>query len=132
MPQANRPIESLHLIEATADRSSLVESSQSVEYKRLGAAKSEKQKDSLDDVSISLSEEKTLEKSEPHYFDDLKNTTSKTEDTSPLNNDILFIDEGPFNTSPGKDNTNERSTRPKDLNISKNLKTDFKFFDKSR
>ena len=61
MSQAKRPIESLHLIEATADRSSLVESSQSVEYKRLGAAKLDKQKDSLDDVSISLTEEKTLD-----------------------------------------------------------------------
>ena len=123
MPQAKRPIESLHLIEATADRSSLVESSKSVEYKRLGAEKTEKQKDSLDDVSISLSEEKTLEKSRSLCVDDLENATSKTEDNSPLNNDFLFIDEGPFNTTPGKDDTNKRSTRPKDLNISNNLKT---------
>ena len=112
-----KPSDSLHLIEATADRSSLVESSQSVEYKQL---EGEVKMGSLDDISINLSEKETLKKSKTTQISDVQ--TADIENPS-FSNDFLFIDEEPFSTPPGKDNKKERSTRPKDLSISNILKT---------
>jgi hypothetical protein len=115
------PSDSLHLIEATTDRSSLLGSSKSVEYKIFGEERSEQQVDSLDDISVSLSEGKPLNKTKPHSVN-VKTVTTDSENLA-FNNDFIFIDEDPFNEPPGKDNKNERSTRPKDLGISNILKT---------
>ena len=118
-----KPSDSLHLIEATTDRSSLLESSQSVQYKIFGEERSEQQVDSLDDISVSLSEGKPLNKTKPQIVNvNVKTATTESENLA-FNNDLIFIDEDPFYECPGKDNKNERSTRPKDLGISSILKT---------
>jgi len=103
-------IDSLHLIDATTDRSSQFETLQSVEYERMEEDILVEQNDSLDDISISLGEGKAIEKIVP--------LVKKSETVVLSDGGFLFIDDESFTDSPGNDTKNETPTRPKDLNFS--------------
>ena len=113
-------LESLHLIEVTHDHSSVFECSESVKYKTIQEDKSLKQTDSLDDVSMSLSEGK----SKIGRALKIENISEEVQTTENMfTDDFLFIDEDNNKDTPGKNYQREMITRPKNLNLSGNSKT---------
>ena len=113
-------LESLHLIEVTNDHSSVFECSESVKYKTIQEDKSLKQTDSLDDVSMSLSEGK----SKIGRALKIENISEEVQTTENMfTDDFLFIDEDNNKDTPGKNYQREMITRPKNLNLSGNSKT---------
>ena len=113
-------LESLHLIEVTNDHSSVFECSESVKYKTIQEDKSLKQTDSLDDVSMSLSEGK----SKIGRALKIENISEEVQTTENMfTDDFLFIDEDNNKDTPGNNYQREMITRPKNLNLSGNSKT---------